>query len=102
MVFVRDPSGHQPDDFFFTTDLTATAVAILEPYDGRWTIEETFRAVKQQLRAETPQSWAQFGTERTAMLALLTYRLVWLCYLLTQGDHPAFEKQPWYQRKHVP
>jgi len=68
MVFVRDPSEQHPEGFFFTTDLTATAVAVLEPYDGRWTIEETFRAVKQQLRAETPQSWAQFGPELTAIL----------------------------------
>ncbi|MCL4521443.1 MAG: transposase [Firmicutes bacterium] len=102
MVLVRDPSGQQPDDFFFTTDLTATAVAVLEHYGGRWTIEETFRAVKQQLRGETPQSWARFGPERTVMLAFLTYGLVWLWYQLTQGDHPTFEKQPWYQRKHLP
>jgi len=50
--------------------------------------EESFRAVKQPLRAETPQSWARLGPERTVMLALLTYGLVWLWYLLTQGDHP--------------
>ena len=102
MVLVRDPSGHQPDDFFFTTDLTATAVAVLEHYGGRWTIEETFRAVKQQLRGETPQSWARFGPERTVTLAFLTYGLVWLWYLLTQGDHPTVVKQPWYQGKHLP
>ncbi len=102
LVMVRDPGGHQPDDFFFTTDLTATAVAVLERYGGRWTIEETFRAVKQQLRGETPQSWAQFGPERTVMLAFLTYGLVWLWYLLTQGDQPTVEKLPWYPRKHLP
>ena len=90
MVFVGDPSGQQPDDFFFTTDLTATAV--LEHYGGRWTIEETFRAVKQQLGGETPRSWARFGAERTVMLAFLTYGLVYLWYQFTQGDHPTFEK----------
>jgi len=54
------------------------------------------------LRAETPQSWAQFGPERTVMLALLADGLAWLWYLFMQGDHPAFEKQPRYPRKHVP
>jgi len=102
LVLVRDPAGRQPDDFFFTTDLTATAVAVLERYGGRWTLAETFRAVKQQLRGETPQSWAQFEPERTVMLAFLTYGLVWLWYLLTQGDHPTVVKQPWYQGKHLP
>ncbi len=43
---VRDPAGREPDDFFFTTDTTATTVAVLEHYGGRWTIEETFRATK--------------------------------------------------------
>ncbi len=47
LIMVRYPAGRQPDDFFFTTDLTATAVAVLERYGGRWTIEETFRTVKQ-------------------------------------------------------
>ncbi len=102
MVLVRDPSGKQPDDFLFTTDLTATAVAVLERYGGRWTIEETFRAVKQQLRGETPQSWARYGPEHTILLAFLTYGLVWLWYLLTQGDQPTFEKKSWYARKHQP
>ncbi len=102
LVMVRDPAGRQPDDFFFTTDLTATAVAVLERYGGRWTIEETFRAVNQQLRGETPQSWAQFGPERTVLVAFLTYGLVWLWYLLMQGDHPTVVNQPWYQGKHLP
>ena len=102
LVMVRDPAGRQPDDFFFTTDLTATAVTVLERYGGRWTIEETFRAVKQQLRGETPQSWAQFGPERTVLLAFLTYGLVWVWYLLTQGAQPTVVTQPWYQGKHLP
>ena len=102
LVLVRDPSGKQRDDFFFTTDLTATAVAVLERYGGRWTIEETFRAVKQQLRGETPQSWARRGPEPTVTLAFLTYGLVWLWYLLTQGDQPTVTKQPWYARKEHP
>ncbi len=102
LVLVRDPSGKQRDDFFFTTDLTATAVAVLERYGGRWTIEETFRAVKQQLRGETPQSWARGGPEHTVTLAFLTYGLVWLWYLLTQGDQPTVTKQPWYARKEHP
>ncbi len=102
LVLVRDPAGKQRDDFFFTTDLTATAVAVLERYGGRWTIEETFRAVKQQLRGETPQSWARCGPEHTVTLAFLTYGLVWLWYLLTQGDQPTVTKQPWYSRKEHP
>ncbi len=104
MVLVRDPSGHEHDDFFFTTDLTATAtaVAVLEHYGGRWTIEQTFRATKQQLRGETPQSWAHFGPEHIVTMAFLTYGLVWVWYLLMHGDQPAFVVRPWYRGKHTP
>jgi len=102
MVLVRDPTGREPDDFFFTTDLTATAVAVLEHYGGRWTIEETFRATKQQLRTETPQSWTAWGPERVVVSGFLTYGLVWFWYLLTQGDEPAMVERPWYRTKRTP
>ena len=42
MVLVRDPSGQQPDDFFFTTDLTATAVAVFENYPGAGPLRKPF------------------------------------------------------------
>jgi hypothetical protein len=84
----------------FTTDLMATAV--LERYGGRWTVEETFQAVKQSLRGEPPQSRAQFEPERTVLLPFLTYGLVWPWYLLTQGAHSKGVKQPGYQNKQLP
>jgi hypothetical protein len=40
LVIVRDPTGVQPDDFFITTDLTATGADIASRYAGRWSIEE--------------------------------------------------------------
>jgi hypothetical protein len=40
LVICRDPEGKEPDDFFFTTDLTATATQVIERYGGRWSIEE--------------------------------------------------------------
>ena len=102
MVLVRDPAGREPDDFFFTTDSTATAVAVLEHYGGRWTIEETFRATKQQLHAETPQSWTAWGPERVVVSGFLTYGLVWFWYLLTQGAEPTMLQRPWYRTKRTP
>ena len=102
MVLVRDPAGVEPDDFFFTTDLTATAASVLEHYGGRWTIEETFRATKQHLGGEDPQSWVEPAPERAVTAAFLTYGLVWVWYLLTQGDHPKMISRPWYPKKTTP
>ncbi len=35
----RDPTGHEPDDFFFTTDLQMSPQEVVEIYAGRWSIE---------------------------------------------------------------
>ena len=102
MVLVRDPEGVEPDDFFFTTDLTATAASVLEHYGGRWTIEETFRATKQHLGGEDPQNWVEPAPERAVTAAFFTYGLVWVWYLLTQGDHPQMIARPWYPTKATP
>ena len=57
LVIVRDPTGKQRDDFFFTTDLEMSGAAVAAHYAGRWSIEDTFRNVKQVLRGEDPQTW---------------------------------------------
>ncbi len=36
LVIVRDPDGIEPDDYFFTTDLTATAADVASRYTARW------------------------------------------------------------------
>ncbi|MGH2696312.1 MAG: IS701 family transposase, partial [Actinomycetota bacterium] len=46
LVIVRDPDGNEPDDFFFTTDLSATGAEVASRYAGRWSIEVTFRDTK--------------------------------------------------------
>ncbi|MGH8931127.1 MAG: hypothetical protein ACRDZO_11025 [Egibacteraceae bacterium] len=42
LVIVRDADGHEPDDFFFTTELDAAPEAVAGFYAGRWSIEDTF------------------------------------------------------------
>lgn len=54
LVIVRDPNGIEPEDFFFSTDLTATGAALASRYAGRWSIEVTFRDTKQDLGGENP------------------------------------------------
>ena len=35
LVIVRDPKGHEHDDFFFTTDIHADPVAVTSDYNNR-------------------------------------------------------------------
>lgn len=99
LVIVRDPLGHEPDDYFFTTDLTMDAGEVVSVYAGRWSIEICYRDVKQVLRGHQPQSWADDGPERAAGLSFWLYSAVWLWYLRECGDRPRFKRTAWFASK---
>jgi len=64
LVIAGDPAGVEPDDFFVTTDTSATGAQVASRYAGRWSIEVCFRDVKQHLGGQDPQSWKHQGPER--------------------------------------
>ena len=102
LVIVRDPTGTEPDDFFVTTDLSATGAEIASRYAGRWTIEVCFRDVKQHLGAQNPQSWKRQGPERAAGLGLWLHALIWCWYLHAHPTGRTWIPRPWYTRKATP
>lgn len=102
LVVVRDPDGIEPDDFFFTTDLAATGAQIASRYAGRWSIEVTFRDVKQNLGGQNPQSWKRKGPERAASLSLRLHGTVWCWYLDTHPTGGTWPTKPWYPHKATP
>jgi hypothetical protein len=102
LVVVRDPARSEPDDFFFSTDLAATGADIASRYAGRWSIEVTFRDVKQDLGGEDPQSWKGKGPERAATLSLWLHALVWCWYLDAHPAGATWPIKPWYRRKATP
>jgi hypothetical protein len=102
LVISRDPEGKEKDDFFFTTDLTMTAVEVLECYNDRWAIEDTFKNTKQLLGGRQPQVFKGRGPERAAGLSLWLYSVVWLWYLCQKYGRGSFIVRPWYSRKTHP
>jgi len=102
LVIVRDPTAHQHDDFFFSTDLQAAPEAVAGHYAGRWSVEDTFRNDKQFLGGEHPQTWRQKGPERAAALSLWIYSAVWLWYIPKHGARPTWQWLPWYPQKRTP
>lgn len=102
LVIVRDPHGIEPDDFFVTTDLTASGADTATRYAGRWSIEVCFRDTKQDLGGENPQSWKRNGPERAACLSLWLHAMTW-CWYLTEHPHgDTWIPRPWYPRKSTP
>lgn len=102
LVIVRDPHGIEPDDYFFTTDLTATGAQTATRYAGRWSIEVTFRDVKQDVGGENPQCWKRKGPERAACLSLWLHAIVWCWYIDTHPEGRTWLARPWYPRKSTP
>jgi hypothetical protein len=91
VVIVRDPSGHQHDDYFFSTKLRLSPVAIVEAYAARWGIEELIREAKQSLGFERVQSWSPNAVERQAPMALLLHTVTQLAYIKT---HHLLDQRP--------
>ena len=102
LVISRDPADKEKDDFFFGTDLTMTAAEVLECYNDRWAIEDTFKNTKQLLGGQQPQTFKGKGPDRAAGLSLWLYSVVWLWYLNQKPTHRYFIVQPWYEQKATP
>lgn len=102
LVVVRDPEGACPDDFFVTDDPEASGADVVARYVGRWSIEVTFREVKQCLGGEDPQSWKGKGPERAAALSLWLYSAIWAWYIATYGAARTWIARPWYSKKSMP
>lgn len=102
LVIVRDPTGHEHDDFFFTTDIQADPADVVSDYGDRWAIELTFRDAKQLLTPQHPQCWRRSGPRRAVALGFWLHSAVWLWFIRTVGDKPVWPDRPWYTRKCSP
>ena len=102
LVIVRDPTGVEPDDFFFTTDLNMAPGEVASIYASRWPIEVIFRDVKQTVGGQQPQTWKGQGPIRAASLAFWLHGTIWLSYLNGWDGKPTWPHRDWYTAKVVP
>lgn len=79
-VFVRDRTGTHRDEYFFSTDLTMTAVAMIGAYAGRWNLETTFQEVRCRLGLETTRGWCRQTVLRAAPCLFGLYTVAALLY----------------------
>ena len=99
LIISRDPKGNEADDFFFSTDATASAALSVSDFADRWAVEDTFRNVKQYLGAEQPQSWKDIAPERAGAFSYLVYGAVWLVRIEREGENTAAIQREWYGEK---
>jgi hypothetical protein len=99
LIVSRDPEGKEADDFFFSTDIALPPVVLINEFADRWSVEDTFRSVKQFLCAEQPQSWKDNGPERAGAFSYMLYGMVWLARLERKGENVAAIQREWYGEK---
>jgi len=104
MVIVRDPAGHEKDDFFFCTDATVPDEEIVQRYCDRWGVEEAIEEAKQSMGFESTQGWCSKTVQRQAPLAMILVTLVKAWYARAARREPALlpETTPWYPHKRHP
>jgi hypothetical protein len=78
------------------TDSPALSVS---DFSDRWSVEDTFRNVKQYLGAEQPQSWKDIAPERAGAFSYLVYGAVWLVRIEREGEKNATILREWYGEK---
>lgn len=104
ILIVRDPTGENDDEFFFTTDLSLLPDMILELIAGRWSIEVTHRDSKQYIGISDPQVWNPKSVNRQIPFVFLIMSLIILWYA-KYGYKSQFDirpKAPWYRQKQTP
>ena len=79
-VFVRDRDGTHRDEYFFTTDPTLAATAVIGYYTGRWNIETTFEELRAHLGLETTRGWCANTVLRAAPCLFGLYTAVALLF----------------------
>jgi hypothetical protein len=81
-VHVHDLTGTHRDEYFYSTDVTMTAQAIIEEYTGRWNIETTFEDARAYLGLESTRGRCERTVLRAEPCLLGLYSVVALMYWL--------------------
>jgi hypothetical protein len=75
-VFVHDLSGHHCDEYFYSTEPSLSAAAIIEAFVGRWDIEVTFAEMREHLGLETTRGRSRNTILRVEPCLFLLYTLI--------------------------
>ena len=101
VVVVRVDDGAIKLRVFVCTDPTIAVVTILETYAERWSLEVTFRDLKQQLGFADSSARKREAVERTAPFVGYIYTTLILWFADTASSSPVAAPpiRPWYRHK---
>jgi hypothetical protein len=100
-VFVHDVTGTHRDEYFFTTEVTLSAQAVIETYVGRWNEETTFQELRSYLGLETTRGWKERTVLRVAPCLFGLYTLVASLYSQLPRRYAHVRGVDWPGKKEV-
>lgn len=101
-VLVKDPTGEIDPLPLMSTDVTLTAIKIIELYVDRWGLEVTFFEAREHLGVETQKQWSDKAIARTTPILMSLYTIVCLIGNRLNEEAPLIaEKAAWYDKETV-
>ena len=101
-VLVTDPTGEMDPLPLMSTDVTLTAIKMIELYVDRWGLEVTFQEVREHLGVETQRQWSDKAIARTTPILMALYSIVCLIgHRLNEKAPILAEKAAWYDKEKV-
>jgi hypothetical protein len=100
-IYVHDCTGTHRDDYFFTTDLSLSAQALIEVFTGRWNIETTFQEMRAYLGLETTRGRCAKTVLRVAPCLFGLYSVVVALYTLMPKRHARLRSINWPGKHYV-
>jgi hypothetical protein len=97
LVVVKDPAGQFESAALMSTDVTLSALVIIEEFVKRWSIEVTFREVREHLGVETQRQWSDKAIARETPALFALYSIVILIGL--QLEKVPVRAAAWYPKK---
>jgi hypothetical protein len=97
LVVIKDPAGRFESAALMSTDVTISALVIIEEFVKRWAIEVTFREVREHLGVETQRQWSDKAIARETPALFALYSIVILIGLQL-GSVP-IRTAAWYSKQ---
>ncbi len=99
LVVMMDPAGRFESTALMSTDITLLPITIIEEFVKRWSIEVTFREVREHLGVETQRQWSNKAIARETPGLFALYSIVILIGL--NLENIPIRTAAWYLKKQV-
>jgi len=101
-VLVRDPKGEMDPLPLMSTDVSLSAIKIIEFYVDRRGIEVTFEEVREHLGVETQRQWSDKAIAGTIPVLMALYSLICVIgHRLNEEKTPVAERTSWYDKENI-